>query len=123
MPMSPMGLWGWSNLLEGGGSVEVKPAEVVTLLASYRYAELAEAQDRWTAGALSPVGAAPRNRSKTLGHEIEATLSYAPWPVLDVVAGYGVFFEGNAASAILKAAGRETSAEQWAYLSTRLRVP
>jgi hypothetical protein len=121
--ISPMGLWAWSNIIEGGGSIAVKPAAEVTFLASYRYAALAEGRDRWTSATLSPIGLAPENKSRELGHEIDGALTYIPWEALQVEAGYGIFLEGGAATAILQAAGREAGTAHWVYLSMRLRVP
>ena len=43
----------------------------LTLLASYTYAALAEPGDRWTSGAMTVVGAAPGNRHRGLGHEVD----------------------------------------------------
>jgi Alginate export len=118
--MSPMRLWAWSNMIEGGGSVGCRPLDEVALFVTYAYAALADPADRWTSGSMTVVGALANNKHGGLGHEIDAALRFTPWPMLEAEAGYGIFAEDGGGSSILKAAGREASPAQWAYLATRL---
>jgi hypothetical protein len=122
--LSPMGLYAWSNVVEGGGYVGARPTESLTLRAGYRFAALASPTDRWTTSALVPVGAAPSNGARTLGHEIDATLGWEPWDGLRVSGGYGLFLFGSGADAILASSRRDAgSVQHWAFLQTTLRAP
>lgn len=122
--LSPMGLYAWSNLIEAGGGVQVRPADALTLGAGYRFAGLATPDGRWSTSALVPVGAAPSNTSHVLGHEIDASARYAPWDALELRAGYGLFLRGAGARAILAASSRESGATQhWGFLQASVRAP
>ncbi len=121
--LSPMSLVAWSNLILGGGSIGVRPLEELGLLAGYRYAALAEPGGRWSSAALYPVGAAPSNTARSLGHEIDAAIRVTPWKAFEVETGYGLFLPGAGADEILKQALRSTSPQHWAYLQTTVRVP
>jgi hypothetical protein len=121
--LSPMSLVAWSNLILGGGTLGVRPAEEVGLLAGYRYAALAEPGGRWSNAALAPIGAAPANTSRSLGHEIDASIRVAPWRLFEAEAGYGLFVRGSGADAILQAASRPATLQHWAYLQMTGRVP
>ena len=102
--LSPMSLFAWSNLMLVGGSLGVRPTEEVSLLAGYRYAALAQPGGRWTSAALVPIGAAPANGARSLGHEIDAAVKIAPWRAFEIDTGYGLFVRGSGADAILRAA-------------------
>ncbi len=121
--LSPMSMVAWSNLILGGGSISVRPVDEVSLLAGYRYAALAQPGGRWSNAALYPIGAAPSNTARTLGHEIDAAVKVAPWRAFEVETGYGLFARGAGADAILIAAGRAATLQHWAYLQTTVRVP
>jgi hypothetical protein len=121
--LSPMSLFAWSNLLLVGGSLGVRPTEEVALLAGYRYASLAQPAGRWTSAALSPIGAAPKNGARPLGHEIDAAIKIMPWRPFEIETGYGLFLRGTGADAILIAAQRPALLQHWVYLQTTVRVP
>jgi hypothetical protein len=121
--LSPMSLWAWSNLILGGGTVGAHPIEELGLLAGYHYAALAKPGGRWSNAALYPIGAAPSNPARALGHEIDAAIRIMPWRPLEIETGYGVFARGAGADAILTAAHRPATLQHWAYLQTTVRVP
>lgn len=121
--LSPMGLWAWSNVMEIGGSLGVKPIEQVAFLVGYRYAALAQGNGRWTNAALVPIGAAPNSTAQSLGHEIDAAVSAEPWKALAIKAGYGLFVCGSGAEAILTASARPATLQHAAYLQATVRVP
>jgi hypothetical protein len=121
--LSPMSLVSWSNLILGGGSVALHPLEELGLQAGYHYAALAQPGGRWSNAALYPIGAAPTNTSRSLGHEIDAAVRISPWKPFEIETGYGLFLRGAGAEAILQAASRPASLQHWAYLQTTVRVP
>ena len=121
--LSPMSVVAWSNLMLGGGSIGVQPLEELSLLAGYRYAALAQPGGRWSNAALYPIGAAPSNTARSLGHEIDASVRLTPWKAFEVETGYGLFARGAGADAILRAANRPATLQHWAYLQTTVRVP
>lgn len=118
-----MGLYAWSNLLEAGGDVEVKPLEVLSLRAGYRFAALADPNGRWTTSSLAAIGASNANSSRTLGHELDAAVTLKPWEPLEIQAGYGLFLFGDKAKAILSRAHQEAGAQHWGYLQALVRAP
>ena len=119
-----LGAYAWSNLMELGGNVSLRPAEEVTIGAGYRLAALASAAGRWTSGSLAPIGAAPTNGSKLLGHEVDLVVEWTPWEALALGAGYGVLALGDAAKNILAEAKRATTdAQHWGFFQTTLRLP
>ncbi len=121
--LSPMSLVAWSNVMLGGGSIGAHPIEELGLLAGYRYAALAQPGDRWSDAALYPIGAAPTNTARSLGHEIDAAVRITPWKAFEIETGYGLFLRGAGADAILQAASRPATLQHWAYLQTTVRVP
>jgi hypothetical protein len=121
--LSPMSLVAWSNLILGGGSIGLSPVDELVLNAGYRYAALAQPGGRWSDAALYPIGAVPTNTSRSLGHEIDASIRVTPWKPFEVETGYGLFLRGSGAEAILAAAGRPATVQHWVYLQTTVRVP
>jgi len=121
--LGPMGLYAWSNLLEAGGTVQVRPLEELSITAGYTFANLAEPNGRWMTARLMPVGSSPDNTSPSLGHEIDATLGITPWDPLRFDIGYGLFLFGEGARAILDAAERPAQRQHWAFLQATLQVP
>ena len=130
--MAPMDLWAWSNVITAGASVSARPRDIVTARLAYQLALLAEPGGRWTTAALSPVGAAPDNTSRALGHQLGLGLGVTPWDPIRFDAGYGLTLFGDGAKAILASARRceptatacdAPSAQHWAYLQTTVRVP
>ena len=127
--LSPMSLVAWSNLILGGGSLGLHPVDELALSAGYRYAALAQPGGRWTSAALYPIGAvppvgnAPGNTARTLGHEIDGAIRVTPWKPFEIETGYGVFLCETGAQKILAAEGRAASVQHWVYLQTTVRVP
>ncbi|WP_437620817.1 alginate export family protein [Sorangium sp. So ce1151] len=125
----PMGLYAWSNVLEAGGGVRASPFEAMTIAAGYAFVGLASPRGRWVTARLLPVGAAEDNESRTLGHEIDASLSFQPWEPLRFAVGYGLFLFGEGAQAIFLKAnraneeGRPADLQHWAFLQATLRAP
>ncbi|AUX47133.1 hypothetical protein SOCE26_086450 [Sorangium cellulosum] len=125
-----MGLTAWSNVIEAGGGVSASPWDVLTASAGYTFIGLASPGGRWVTARLLPVGAAPDNKSRTLGHEIDVSLALHPWEPLRLALGYGVFFLGDGAQAIVTRSNRALDADrrpadlqQWAFLQATLSVP
>jgi hypothetical protein len=120
---SKMSLYAWSNLIEAGADISVKPSEEVGLSAGYRFVGLAEPKGRWITGSLTTIGAAPDNASIALGQEIDATLRVTPWDPITFEGGYGLFLLGDGGKAILAAAGRTIEMQHWGYLQAIVRAP
>jgi len=121
---SKMSLYAWSNLIEAGGDLSVRPIEEVGVSAGYRFVGLADPKGRWITGALTTVGADPTNESMVLGHEIDATIRVTPWDPITFQAGYGLFLLGDGGKNILTAAQRPDSEMQhWGYLQATIKAP
>ncbi len=119
-----MDLLAWSNAIEVGGEVSVKPDEELLMALGYSFLGLAEPGDRWTTGSLMAVGAAPTNDSVVLGHEVDARLEYAPLEALRFTGGYGLAVLGDGGKAVLEAAGRgDSSLLHHGYLQAELKAP
>jgi len=85
---------------------------------------MAEPTDRWSTGALQPVGASLTNTSRILGHEVDVSLVIAPWDAVQFGAGYGMFILGEGGKTILDEAGRGShSLLHFTYLQARLQAP
>jgi alginate export protein len=102
--LGQMGLYAWSNVVDGSLNATLAPIDDVTLALGYRYVRLADEHGAWFAASLLPVGQNTRNDDPFLGHEIDAAITYSPLEALLVTAGYGAFITGDGARAIL--AGR-----------------
>jgi hypothetical protein len=118
-----MGLYAWSNIIEGGGDVKITPLEELSITAGYRFAALASPKGRWTTAELSAVGAESANTSRTLGHEIDASITVTPWDPIELQAGYSLFLFGGKAKSILSSAGQTGSMQHWAYLQAVVHAP
>jgi hypothetical protein len=119
-----MDLYAWSNMIEAGGDVSVRPHEMLTVGAGYTFVALAEANDRWSTGYLIPIGADPSEGSQVLGSEIDAWLRVAPWDFLAFDAGYGAFVLAGRAEAILDRAGHaHDGALHYGMLQAELIAP
>jgi hypothetical protein len=119
-----MDVYSWSNLIELGGDVAVRPADELRLDVGYRLVGLASPEGRWTTGSLQPVGASATNSSRLLGHEVDVSADWTPWEPITFSAGYGLFLLGDAAKAILTEAKRDVpDAQHWGFLQTVVRVP
>ena len=141
----PMDLFGWSNMIDLGGSVRVTPATDTTVTVGYRYARLAEAQGEWVGGYMSAVGSAilppvtqaPARSTnptdaKDLGHELDLSVAWRPFLPVEVRAGWSGLLLGTGAKAIMVAHGRgsrdagtvfPSSLAQYAYLQATVTVP
>lgn len=121
--LAPMGLYGWSNILEAGGTLEVRPLDELSVTAGYTFAALANPAGRWVTARLMPVGAAPENTSSALGQEVDAIVALTPWEPLRFELGYGLFLFGDGAKAILAASHRPADLQHWGFLQATLRAP
>jgi hypothetical protein len=121
--LAPMGLYAWSNLIEVGGTVRVNPLDELAITAGYTLALLAEPGGRWVTARLFPVGSDPANASRSLGHEIDASVALTPWEPLRFELGYGLFLFGDGAKTILAASSRPADLQHWAFLQATLRAP
>lgn len=124
--LSPMNMFAWSNIATVGGDVRMKLVDELGLMVGYRFAMLADPQDRWSTADLVPVGVANYTRSTvwpTLGHEIDVALKLSPYRGLDFAGGYGLFVFGEEARATLESAGRLAGLGHWAYLQTTFHAP
>jgi len=119
----PAGFYAWSNIIEAGGDVSARPIDEVRARAGYRFVGLAEPDGRWSTASLQPVGTAPRNDSRVLGHQVDAVVTVTPWAPLSFDAAYGVLFMGDGGEAILDSAGRPRDASHWVMLQSRLMAP
>jgi hypothetical protein len=120
---SKMSLYAWSNLIEAGGDLTLRPMEETSISAGYRFAGLADPKGRWISGALTTIGADPNNDSMVLGHEIDATLRVTPWDPITFQAGYGLFLLGDGGKNILAASGRDAEMQHWGYLQATVKAP
>jgi hypothetical protein len=119
-----MDLFAWSNEYEGNARVAAVPWTDAVARLEYRYARLVQAGGAWIAANLAPVGQAPANASPDLGHEIDAVLTWLPWPQVELTAGYSMLILGDGARAILTAPGlAPPDVSHFAYAQTTLKVP
>ena len=86
--------------------MSARPHDDLTVKTAYTFVGLAQPRDRWSTGYLIPVGAAPENDSRMLGHEIDVSLELNPWEGVSFAGGYGIFLHGDGGKAILEHAGR-----------------
>jgi hypothetical protein len=123
---SPMGLYGWSNILEGGGGLSAKPLEELNLKAGYRFAALASDGPWITSSAIVAGGSnsGPGGlgfASGVLGHEIDFAASLTPWDSVEFKAGYGLFlFDDNMRA---PTAPGPLGAQHWVFLQTLVHAP
>ena len=121
---SKMSLYAWSNLIEAGADLAMRPAEEVGISAGYRFVGLAEPTGRWVTGALTTVGADPDNTSIILGHEVDATIKVTPWDPITFQAGYGLFLLGEGGQNILaKSTASKAEMQHWGYLQVTVKAP
>jgi len=129
---SPMGLYGWSNLLEIGGGLSAKPYEELNLHVGYRFAALASDEGPWLTSSSVLVGRSdPGTRDQggfpsagglpVLGHEIDIAATFTPWEPVEFKAGYGLFLAGDSMSALTGPG--PLGAQHWAFLQTLVRAP
>ncbi|MDI1437583.1 alginate export family protein [Polyangium sorediatum] len=119
-----MGLYAWSNLIEVGGDVSMRPTDTLSVNLGYRFVGLANPKGRWTSASLTPIGASATNESRVLGHQIDATVGLRVWDPLVIEASYGLFLTGEGARNILQASSRgQPDMQHFAYLQAVLRAP
>lgn len=119
-----MGLYAWSNTMTAGADIAAKPTSTLALDLGYRYVALTNPKGRWSSASLLPIGASPTNNARTLGHQIDATLSLTLWDPLKLEASYALFLTGEAAKNILDTIGRgRPEMQHYAYLQATLRAP
>jgi hypothetical protein len=118
---SPMGLYGWSNIIEAGAGVKATPTEELTLQAGYRFAAFAS-KGRWITSSLLEVGDVTAEGFPILGHEIDAAVTFTPWDPIEFKAGYGLFLFGDAAKS-LASDPSGSGMQHWAFLQTLVRAP
>ena len=104
--LGQMGLYAWSNVVDAAVLASLAPLEQLVVSADYRYVRLANPRGAWFAASLAPIGQDPSGAAPFLGHEIDASVTYHPYPQLSLRAGYGIFLTGPKARAILRSAVR-----------------
>jgi hypothetical protein len=119
-----MDLYAWSNVIEGGGDVSIKPHDALRYGIGYTFVGLAEPGDRWSTAYLLPVGAAPGNESQVVGHEIETSVKVSPWDWMSFSGGYGFLLLGDGGKAVMASAGRaDTDLMHYAFLQAEVKAP
>ena len=118
--LGQMGLYAWSNIIEGAFTVRSAPTDELTITLGYRHVRLADSRGAWFSASLFPIGQNSANGASFLGHELDAAVTYSPLDVLSISGGYGAFITGRGARAILESGARVLSA---AFLQVRLAVP
>jgi hypothetical protein len=119
-----MDMYAWSNVIEAGGDVSIRPHDMLTIGSGYTFVGLAQPTDRWSTGYLLPIGANENSEGRVLGHEIDMWLTVAPWDFLAFSGGYGAFILGSAGKAIMSGANHgDTALLHYGMLQTELRVP
>ena len=121
----------WSNTMQVSARASIVPWTDGRVAVEYRYAQLASRSGEWLDGYLGEIG---RGRGgAVLGNEVDAWVSWRPWPVLELVGGYSLFALGDAARAMLSAVENESvvaggtvtpaSLAHFGYLQATLRIP
>ncbi|MFO0555141.1 MAG: hypothetical protein U0271_42580 [Polyangiaceae bacterium] len=94
------GFYAWSNLIEGGADIAVRPVDEFRALAGYRFVGLADPKGPWRSASLVPVGQSSTNESNILGHVVVVDLEAQPWKPLRIAAHYGLMILDDAAKQI-----------------------
>ncbi len=132
-----MDLFGFSNLVDLAGRVEVVPLTDTTLGFEYRYAHLAERRGEWIGSYLSSLG---RNGLPSsgdppgdLGHELDARFTYRPHSSFHLTAAYSALLLGEGARAVMASSLRGTpdgqgsvaapSTAHYTFLQATVRLP
>lgn len=124
MGLGAMGLYAWSNLIEGAGLVHASPWEDTEITLGYRYVAMPRPGDAWQTAALAPVGRAAGNEDAALGQELDASFKFTPWAPVDFVAGYGAFLTGEGGKNVLESSGRgRPDMQHYGYLQLTMRAP
>lgn len=117
------GFYAWSNLIEAGGDVTVKPHDAVRVRAGYRFAGLANPKGEWFSALVEPIGFSATNKSHVLGHVIEGMVHVTPWEPLTFIADYGAMVLGAGGKAILNEAGSDTKLIHFGLIEAEVRLP
>jgi hypothetical protein len=116
-----MDLFSWSNEVEGNAHVGIVPWTDAQARLEYRYARLAQAGDAWRSAYVTNIALVPSNTKADLGHEIDATLRWAPWTPFELEGGYSILVMGSGARAIVAAQhGSSAQVSHYAYLQARV---
>jgi hypothetical protein len=99
-----LGAFAWSNLIDVHGAVSIVPVTDFRVTAEYRYARMADKTGEWLDTYLLSAGS--NASSEELGHEVDLTISYRPWPALNIAAGYALLILGDGAKSMLVAENR-----------------
>ncbi len=91
-------LFGLSNVGDLFVRGALSPASEVTFSVDYHWLRLQQARGRWRdiGGNLVGTGWDPDNDNATVGHELDAVVSYRPWTPLHLRPGYSVFLPAGA---------------------------
>jgi hypothetical protein len=100
-----MDLFAWSNEEEADARLSIAPWSDAVASIAYRYTQLAEPGGAWRSAYLEVIGAAPGNGAHSLGHEIDAALTWSPWIPVDLTVGYSALILGDGAKNVLVANG------------------
>ena len=113
------GFYAWTNLIEVGGDLAVKPVDALRIRAGYRYAALADPNGTWFSSSLVPVGATSgSDNGRTLGHVIEGNVSVTPWEYLRFMADYAAMITGDRGESIIGA-----SVVNYGRIQAELKLP
>jgi hypothetical protein len=129
-----MNAFAWSNTFQLHARAGITPWADARLAVEYRYVRLAEAKGEWLNGDLRSVGRDPGSGEAELGHELDVLLTYVPWPILELRAGYAGVLWGDGARTILASQARgsydrafnafvPSDLSHYGYLQARLRLP
>ncbi len=97
------GFFAWSNVIEGGIDVGIKPIPEFRSRVGYKALGLADPRGPWRTGALYAFGRDPSNDSNLLGHVLFAELAGNPIPQLTIGGHYGLLVLEEAAENIFLA--------------------
>ncbi len=133
--LGAMDLFAWSSTVQIAARVSVAPSSDTSVGLEYRYVRAASNDGAWADGYLNRLGYST-GHDLGLGHEIDASATWRPWPVLDLAAGYSVLDLTQTAQAALSApevvrpSGQASPAVPYTapiatfgYLQATVRVP
>ena len=125
-----MDLLTWSNEIEANARVSIVPWTDAVAAVEYRYLRFAQASGGWTTGYVENITLIPNttNTSAELGHEVDASIAWAPFSPVDLRAGYSVLALGDGAKASVTAVAptqspTPPSLSHFAYLQASVRIP
>ncbi len=89
--------YAWSNVIEAGADVGVRPVPEFRSRLGYKFVGLADPNGPWRTGALYPIGQSESNESNVLGHVLFAELYGQPIDELSIGGHYGLMLLGEGA--------------------------